>query len=62
MPTSAHAARTDFTKIPGEFAAAAWADVGIGPYMLLRPLDKSGASAIIKITQGPFRKNGLASD
>ena len=26
------------------------------------PLDKSGASAIIKITQGPFRKNGLASD
>ena len=27
-----------------------------------RPLDKSGASAIIKITQGPFRKNGLASD
>ena len=26
------------------------------------PLDKSGASGIIKITQGPFRKNGLASD
>ena len=32
MPTSALAGRTDFTEISGESAAAAWADVGIGPY------------------------------
>ena len=32
MPTSTHAEYTDCTKIFGEFAAAQWADVGIGPY------------------------------
>ena len=32
MPTSTHAEYTDCTKIFGEFAAAHWADVGIGPY------------------------------
>ena len=35
MPTSAHAARTDFTKILGEFVTAQRADVGIGPYNIL---------------------------
>ena len=32
MPTSAHAACTDFTEISGECATAPRADVGIGPY------------------------------
>ena len=32
MPTSAHAERTVFTEIYGEFETSQWADVGIGPY------------------------------
>ena len=36
MPTSAHADRTDFLAIFGEFETAKWADVGIGPYKWIR--------------------------
>ena len=39
MPTSAHAGCTDFTEIPGESVGTQRADVGIGPYRVLRKSD-----------------------
>ena len=39
MPTSTHAGCTDFTEIPGESVGTQRADVGIGPYRVLRKSD-----------------------